>query len=86
MLQTNQSHKRNAWKYATILPVLVSFMLLFQIETIAQTKIVVNSKVVGHYTEVESDNLITSKTTDDEIKPRNRCRDNCAQGLFIEFD
>lgn len=68
MLQTNQSHKRNAWKYATILPVLVGFMLLFQIETIAQTKIVVNSKVVGYYTEVETDNLITSKTTNDEIK------------------
>jgi hypothetical protein len=68
MLQTNQSHKRNAWKYATILPVLVGFMLLFQMETIAQTKIIPNSKVVGYYTEVESDNLITSKTTDDEIK------------------
>lgn len=68
MLHTNQSHKRNAWKYATILPVLVGFMLLFQIETIAQTKIIPNSKVVGYYTEVESDNLITSKTTDDEIK------------------
>jgi hypothetical protein len=68
MLHTNQSHKRNAWKYATIIPVLVGFMLLFQIETIAQTKIIANSKVVGHYTEVESDNLITSKTTDDEIK------------------
>lgn len=38
MLQTNQSHKRNAWKYAAILPVLVGFMLLFQIETIAQVK------------------------------------------------
>ena len=68
MLHTNQSHKRNAWKYATILPVLVGFMLLFQIETIAQTKIIPNSKVVGYYTEVETDNLITSKTTDDEIK------------------
>ena len=68
MLHTNQSHKRNAWKYATILPVLVGFMLLFQIETIAQTKIVVNSKVGGYYTEVETDNLITSKTTNDEIK------------------
>lgn len=68
MLHTNQSHKRNAWKYATILPVLVGFMLLFQMETIAQTKIIPNSKVVGYYTEVESDNLITSKTTDDEIK------------------
>lgn len=38
MLHTNQSHKRNTWKYATILPVLVGFMLLFQIETIAQVK------------------------------------------------
>lgn len=68
MLHTNQSHKKNTWKYATIIPVLVSFMLLFQIETIAQTKIIPNSKVVGYYTEVETDNLITSKTTDDEIK------------------
>ena len=68
MLHTNQSHKRNTWKYATILPILVGFMLLFQIETIAQTKIVVNSKVGGYYTEVETDNLITSKTTNDEIK------------------
>ena len=38
MLHTNQSHKKNTWKYATILPVLVAFMLLFQIETIAQVK------------------------------------------------
>lgn len=38
MLHTNQSNKRNVWKYATILPLLVGFMLLFQIETIAQVK------------------------------------------------
>ncbi|MEY4963232.1 MAG: hypothetical protein RLZZ323_551 [Bacteroidota bacterium] len=68
MLNRNQSKKWNSWKYTLILPALVGFVLLFQIKTIAQTKIVVNSKVVGYYTEVESDNLITSKTTDDEIK------------------
>lgn len=66
MLHTNQSHKRNAWKYTTILLVLVGFMLLFQIETIAQVKD--NSKIVSYSVEVELDNLITSKTTDDEIK------------------
>ena len=66
MLHTNQSHKRNAWKYASILPVIVGFMLLFQIETIAQVKD--NSKIVSYSVEVELDNLITSKTTDDEIK------------------
>ena len=38
MLHKNQSDRRNAWKYATILPALVGFMLLFQIETIAQVK------------------------------------------------
>ena len=36
MLHTNQSNKRNVWKYATILPLLVGFMLLFQIKTVAQ--------------------------------------------------
>ncbi|WP_322550709.1 M56 family metallopeptidase [Flavobacterium psychraquaticum] len=38
MLHTNQSHKRNVLKYAFILPVLVGFMLLFQVETVAQVK------------------------------------------------
>ena len=38
MLHTNQSHQKNAWKYATIFPLLVGFMLLFQIETVAQVK------------------------------------------------
>ncbi len=66
MLHKNQSDKRNAWKYAIILPVLVGFMLLFQIETIAQVK--ENSKVASYAVEVTFDNLITSKTTDSEIK------------------
>jgi len=66
MLHKNQSHKRNTWKYATILPLLVGFMLLFQIETVAQVK--ENSKVAAYAVEVEFDNLITSKTTDGEIK------------------
>ena len=38
MLNKNQSKKKNVLKYAFILPALVSFMLLFQVETIAQVK------------------------------------------------
>jgi len=38
MLNTNQSNQRNSWKYALILPVLSAFMLLFQVETVAQVK------------------------------------------------
>jgi beta-lactamase regulating signal transducer with metallopeptidase domain len=66
MLHTNQSHKKNAWKYATILPLLVGFMLLFQIETVAQVK--ENSKVAAYAVEVDYSHIVTSKTTDVEIK------------------
>ncbi|OIV40863.1 M56 family metallopeptidase [Flavobacterium johnsoniae] len=38
MLNKNQSKKRNYWKYYAVLPALVTFVLLFQIKTIAQEK------------------------------------------------
>ena len=65
MLHTNQSHKRNVWKYATILPLIVGFMLLFQIETIAQVKEVVISKSEANQI-IEF--VIDKNTTDAQIK------------------
>ncbi|TPD71122.1 M56 family metallopeptidase [Flavobacterium microcysteis] len=38
MLNTDQSKKRNSWKYAIVLPLLTVFMLQFQVETVAQEK------------------------------------------------
>lgn len=38
MLNKNQSNKRNYWKYYAVIPALGAFVLLFQIETIAQEK------------------------------------------------
>ena len=38
MLNKNQSNKRNSWKYALVLPLLVAFVFLFQIKVIAQEK------------------------------------------------
>ncbi len=38
MLNKNQSNKRNYWKYSAVIPALGAFVLLFQIETIAQEK------------------------------------------------
>jgi beta-lactamase regulating signal transducer with metallopeptidase domain len=67
MLHTNQSHKKNAWKYATILPLLVGFMLLFQIETVAQVK--ENSKVAAYtVAEVSFSSILTKNTTDKELR------------------
>jgi len=36
MLNTEQTNKKQVWKYVLILPVLVIFMLLFQVKTVAQ--------------------------------------------------
>ncbi len=67
MLHKNQSDRRNAWKYATILPALVGFMLLFQIETIAQVK--ENSKVAAYAVEeVTYSSILTKNTTDKELR------------------
>ena len=66
MLHTNQSHKKNVWKYATILPLLVGFMLLFQIETIAQVK---ENLQKSHLAKVEAIGFSWDKNaTDAEMK------------------
>jgi beta-lactamase regulating signal transducer with metallopeptidase domain len=66
MLHTNQSHKRNAWKYATILPLLVGFMLLFQIETVAQVK--EKSKNVSYAVSSSFSSILTKNSTDKELR------------------
>ena len=66
MLHTNQSHKKNVWKYATILPLLVGFMLLFQIETVAQVK---ENPQKAHAVKVEAIGFSWDKNaTDEELK------------------
>jgi hypothetical protein len=38
MLNKNQSSKRNLWKYAIVVPALVAFFMLFQVNVVAQEK------------------------------------------------
>lgn len=67
MLHTNQSHKRNAWKYAIVLPLLVGFMLLFQIETVAQVK--EDAKVATYaVAQVSFSSILTKNSTDKELQ------------------
>ena len=67
MLNTNQSHKRNSWKYAVVIPALIGFVLLFQIKTIAQQK---EETTKNKYTETHEGADITfdSKETDKSLK------------------
>jgi hypothetical protein len=67
MLNTKQSNQKKSWKYVLILPVLSAFMLLFQVETVAQVKenpLVKTSYVVSTgYT-----STVTRNTTNQELK------------------
>lgn len=38
MLNKNQSNKRKSWKYLLVIPILIAFVLTFQIKVLAQTK------------------------------------------------
>lgn len=82
MLHTNQSHKRNAWKYGIILPLLVGFMLLFQIETVAQVK---ESKIEKNNYEVSSNysSILTKNTTDKELRELEKTFSNEKHKLKI---
>ena len=59
MLNKNQSNKRNSWKYATVLPALVAFVLCFQIEGVAQEKVKEETTAVQANTPVSVISAVT---------------------------
>ena len=72
MLNKNQSKKRNSWKYILILPALVTFVFLFQIETFAQEK--KSEKITAESSKKNENSLdvykINKNTTDEELKEK----------------
>jgi hypothetical protein len=85
MLNTNQSNQRKSWKYALILPVLSVFMLLFQVETVAQEKTdAVNSNNAAYAVEVVAVGFVTDKnTTDAEMESDSK--ELKKQGIDYKF-
>ncbi|MFD2909577.1 M56 family metallopeptidase [Flavobacterium ardleyense] len=67
MLHTNQSHQKNVWKYAFILPALVGFMLLFQVKTVAQVK-ESKLKTASYAVSTSYSSIVTKNTSDKELK------------------
>ena len=70
MLNKNQSNKRNSWKYALVIPTLIAFVLLFQVEVVAKEKEInkVEKKIVKINKEDKNNLTITKNTSDEEIK------------------
>ena len=69
MLNKNQSKKRNSWKYLSVIPALVAFVLLFQIEVIAQEKVKESKTVtvIKKSADVENDHE-SARTAGDTVK------------------
>ncbi|MFK7001929.1 M56 family metallopeptidase [Flavobacterium oreochromis] len=59
MLNQSQSEKKKSWKYVLIIPALVSFILFFQVKTIAQEKNITQSSSSGLY-------ITTDKNSSDQ--------------------
>ncbi|OXA81705.1 Signal transducer regulating beta-lactamase production, contains metallopeptidase domain [Flavobacterium aquidurense] len=68
MLNKNQSKKRNSWKLCLIIPALVAFVLLFQIEVIAKEKGEISKKEVNKKESSLDVYKISKTTTDQELK------------------
>jgi hypothetical protein len=64
MLNKNQSKKWNSWKYALVVPALIAFVLLFQIEVVAQEKVKKIATTVKESSDKESQTELNQSTTD----------------------
>ena len=82
MLNTNPSHKKKSWKYAVILPFLITFTLSFQIETIAQEKEAKKGKVTYSVSSKYS-SILTKNTSDQEIQELEKAFSDEKQKLII---
>lgn len=67
MLNTNQSKKRNTLKYLLVLPLLICFVIFFQMKVIAQERVTPNS-INRSLNEMEIRMEINKNTTDYEMK------------------
>ena len=73
MLNKNQSKKWNSWKYALVLPALVTFIMLFQVKVIAQEKVFsqTTKKIIKTNENSIDVYKINKNTTDEELKEKS---------------
>lgn len=67
MLNKKQSKKRNSWKFYVIIPVLVAFVLLFQVEVIAKERQQILKENSGEIASVDI-YKVKKNSTDAELK------------------
>lgn len=68
MLNKNQSHRKNSWKYTLVIPALIGFVFLFQIKTEAKEKALTESPTVYPNKLAALDKTWTKNTTDKQFE------------------
>ena len=82
MLNKNQSNKKNSWKYAIILPLLGAFMLMFQVEVVAQDRVGAKPKSSSSYLII---GLTFDNTCKDEVLEKYSKFAKKEKGIDLKF-
>jgi beta-lactamase regulating signal transducer with metallopeptidase domain len=82
MLNKNQSHRNNLWKFALVVPALIAFVFLFQVKTIAQEK-QEKSEETSFGVSTSYSSILTKDSSNDELKELEKTFSNEDQKLFI---
>jgi len=83
MLNKPKSKKQNSWKFAVVLPLLAVFVMLFQVEVIAQEK--AEDSIPTQTNADSSDSVIITQYIKDEDLDRNARRLTEKYGLKVAF-
>ena len=85
MLNKNQSHRKNSWKYAVVLPALIAFVFLFQVKVIAQIKsgLQEDGSSISKDSREVADYLWTKNCTDEQFKKDSDAA--MASGIVFDF-
>lgn len=99
MLNKNQSNQRNSWKYAVVIPALIAFVFLFQIQVVAEEKSEKNSAnavsaiAVGYSTdknatdeEMKNDSKVAKEQLDIDYKFSNVKRNDKGEIIAIKIE
>ena len=83
MLNKNQSHKRNSWKFAVVLPLLVAFVICFQVKVIAQEKERKPSQTKESFSQLNAI-IVDKNSTDSDLKKEAELFKNNS-GIEVKF-
>ncbi|MFD2891309.1 M56 family metallopeptidase [Flavobacterium chuncheonense] len=89
MLNTNPSNKKNVWKFSLIIPAVVTYVLLFQVKTIAQVKkdnLTTNAVVVNNEINQKKEISESGTVKNSEYENSNATNNSQKNGFAVTYE